>query len=124
MSASVAHLSPLDPLAPDSRGYVRDEDRWTLCIGAGISAGIVPQWEEFAQRVIQRVFGSSTQISKDHLSLDGWLQAAANRFRANGETRAHFNVILQQEFYGELLKAAKTANVAHEVFDWKRTIWA
>ncbi|MFA5265429.1 MAG: SIR2 family protein [Opitutaceae bacterium] len=111
------------PLGPDSRGHLEDTTRWTLCIGAGVSQGIVPLWEDLTIKVVNRVFDSHydktsfrAAVAASRWGLDSWIQAAANEHRRKTENRGSFSVILQQELYGDLLRLAEGDGVRRDVF--------
>ena len=83
--------NPHSVIADDEqyRGYL-PPDAWTLCLGAGVSKGIAPEWDVLAQAVVSESFGLSISrtefhslVSKSGWSLDSWIQAAANEHLAN-----------------------------------------
>jgi hypothetical protein len=95
---------------------------WTLCIGAGISTGIVPAWNELTRRVVNSVFSTSYTVeefdllvSKNGWGLDGWIQAAANEFINTGKELSEFHELLEHSLYSDLIKKANTNNVKKEV---------
>ena len=91
---------------------------WTLCVGAGISFGLVPTWEELTRRVINTSFSSSYDadqfkelIAKIRWSLDALLQGAANRLKLDGKSSEIFGDLLEKELYRDLLIEANNNKV-------------
>lgn len=110
-------MKVLDALDSKNRGHI-GYNRWTLCIGAGCSTGIVPSWPEFTRRVINSVFTESyspdafaSLVSNRGWGLDSWIQSAANFYYANGRSREEFEYLLQNTLYSDLLVAAKADNL-------------
>jgi SIR2-like domain len=105
---TVRSIESLDPKARGEIGYFR----WTLCIGSGVSYGVVPTWNELARRVINESFGASYSVADFQSlmeygwSMDGWIQAAANHHLQNGGDRKSFNDLLRRHLYSDLLAAA------------------
>lgn len=103
------------------RGHI-GSGNWTLCIGAGISRGIVPTWNELTRRVINKVFSSSYTlkefddiVSDNGWGLDGWIQAAANEHKHNGGSTEDFYILLEDFLYDDLRKKAASEGIETEV---------
>lgn len=95
------------------RGYL-PADRWTLCVGAGISRGIAPTWFDLARAVVSEIFGTtfdSDQFSKmvqdSGWSLDAWIQAAANEYVLQGNKIEKFKEIIESHLYSQIREQAK-----------------
>ena len=87
------------------KGYLSPRS-WTLCLGAGISKGIVPDWQDLAHNVVNIAFGtnlSATEFGKlvtdSAWTLDSWIQAAANKFIATGKSPSDFKDLIESELY-------------------------
>lgn len=87
------------------KGYLAPR-AWTLCIGAGVSKGIVPDWQDLAHHVVNSAYKLS--ISQDDFkkivadsgwSLDSWIQAAANKFLADGRNSDDFKSLIESQIY-------------------------
>lgn len=103
------------------RGHL-SSSAWTLCIGAGISRGIVPTWNELTRRVINAVFGSNYTLKEfDNIvaetgwGLDGWIQAAANEHQRKGKDLEGFHDLLEDALYGDLRQNARNEDLETEV---------
>jgi hypothetical protein len=91
---------------------------WCLCVGAGISVGLVPTWNELTRRVLNSALGTQldeTQfdfvIKQTKWSLDALLQAASNDLLAEGASSDEYNRLLEEALYADLLAVAKSAGV-------------
>ena len=87
--------------------------QWTLCLGAGINKGILPDWSDLTLNVINKVykFGWNKATFENHnksigFSYDGWIQACLNKHIADGHKIEAFHSILENEIYGDLLLKA------------------
>lgn len=98
---------------PKYRGILRGAD-WSLCVGAGLSTGLVPQWEDLTRAVFSRATGMT--INQEQFKqmagtvgwgLDAWLQAGLNEFIVRGGSRAAFTTYIAEELYSELLAKAQ-----------------
>lgn len=103
------------------RGHI-SSGNWTLCVGAGISRGIVPTWNELTRRVVNKVFSANYTLDKfdDIVSnagwgLDGWIQAAANEYILAGNSIEEFYFLLENALYGDLREKAKLENIEDQV---------
>jgi hypothetical protein len=92
---------------------------WTLCLGAGICKGILPDWFDLTNRLVNRCFGytwDSREFKKQSdqigFSMDSWIQGCLNQhiIAAKG-TILSFNEILEEELYSNLLDKATTYNL-------------
>lgn len=107
-------------------------NRWTLCLGAGASFGVVPKWNELTLRIVNKVFGTAyTQIEFDVFTsqmgwgLDGWIQAAANHYQFNGHDMAEFHTLLEDALYQDLRAKAIAVGIEDELFEalrWPRNV--
>ena len=98
-------LKPVLCLDQKFRGYFAD-NAWTLVVGAGISKGIVPDWQDLAIAVVRHAYGtalSDQEIKKvfadSGWSMDSWIQAAANAFVATGNSLELFKDVLEEQIY-------------------------
>lgn len=94
------------------KGYLAPH-AWTLCLGAGISKGIVPDWHALTHNVVNVAF--DTNLSQDEFSntvresgwsLDSWIQAAANKYTATGKDSAEFKKLIEVELYSTIRNKA------------------
>lgn len=106
---------------PKYRGQL-GSGQWTLCVGAGISRGIVPTWNELTRRVVNAVFSSNYNLSEfDKLvsqtgwGLDAWIQAAANQHKEKGGKPDEFHDLLENALYEDLRKKAISEGLEKEV---------
>ena len=95
------------------RGYLPAE-RWTLCLGAGISRGIAPTWVDLAKAVVSKVFGAtfdsdtfSKLVQESGRSLDAWIQAAANEYVLRGNKLEEFKDVIESHLYSQIRERAK-----------------
>lgn len=96
--------------------------RWSLCIGAGISFGIVPTWFDLTYLVYNRCF--NTTHSKDEFeklvndsgwSLDSWLQCCQNQYFLEGKSDNDFAELLKEIMYSDLLQRASNYSLKKEL---------
>lgn len=115
--------SPHPVIAIDSkfRGYLPARN-WTLCVGAGVSKGIAPEWGELAYEVVAETFGTNiTQQEFDQMcaesgwTLDSWIQAAANRHISAGKSAASFKDLIESKLYSRIRSAARGMGVEREL---------
>jgi hypothetical protein len=106
-----------DALDNSYRGVLSGQ-RYTICVGAGISIGLVPNWFELTRRVVNAAFGTAYDPAKFReimtavgWSLDGWIQAAANYFVLLGRPATEFDSLIESVIYSDLRSKAKSANV-------------
>ncbi|WP_158146686.1 SIR2 family protein [Vibrio fluvialis] len=86
---------------------------WTLCLGAGISRGLVPMWQELAREVINRAFKVSLSevefesiVASAGWSLEAWIQAAENHIGASNAANDTLDRILEEVIYSDILAKA------------------
>lgn len=98
---------------PKFKGYLT-ENSWTLCLGAGISKGIVPDWQELANNVCNAAFKTiltpnqfGKLVGESGWTLDSWIQAAANKFSADGRKPEEFKELIESELYSVLRSKAR-----------------
>lgn len=98
---------------PKFRGYL-GSNAWTLVVGAGISKGIVPDWQELAVDVVREAYDAS--LSKEDVqllfkdsgwSMDSWIQAAANVYLSSGKPLDEFKHLLEKMIYSVVRDKAK-----------------
>lgn len=99
-----------------------NNNNWTLCLGAGICAGILPNWMELTRNVTNEVFGytwdwKEFKVKTDEVgfSLDSWLQSALNRTIQNGKTIDDFNLILEKHLYEKLIQKAESYGLGEAI---------
>ncbi|VVV00452.1 MULTISPECIES: SIR2 family protein [Mesonia] len=91
-----------------------DNTNWTLCLGAGICKGILPDWFDLTRNVVNEIFNFNwsendfkENIDKIGFSLDSWLQAALNKNLKDGNTIDDFNFILEKNLYQNIIRKAE-----------------
>lgn len=99
------------------KGYLRGQG-WCLCVGAGISKGMVPDWQQVTLRLLNKSFSASMTESEFEIlrgqtswTLDSWIQTALNNFLQNSKTLEDFNDLLEEILYEDLLNAASKQNL-------------
>lgn len=90
------------------KGYLAPH-AWTLCLGAGISKGIVPDWQSLAHKVVNEAFGTNlteveflSTVAESGWTLDSWIQAAANKYHADKKTPSEFKSLIESELYSTI----------------------
>ena len=85
------------------RGLLANQP-WSLCVGAGISFGMIPTWQDLTREVLNEVF--ETKYDEDEFkqltdstrwSLDSLLQGAANYLNLKGRPEGEFANVLEKE---------------------------
>lgn len=115
--------NPHPVLAMDEkfRGYLPPRN-WTLCVGAGVSKGIAPEWSELAYEVVAETFRSG--ISRNEFNqlctesgwtLDSWIQAAANRHTSAGKSAASFRDLIESKLYSKIRNVARGMGIDREL---------
>lgn len=106
-------LRELNATAKNFRGSL-GSGKWTLCVGAGISRGIVPTWDELTRRLVNDTFSASFShaefrghCSEIGWSLDSWIQACANHYLLGGRTLNDFYDLIEEHIYSDLRAGAK-----------------
>jgi hypothetical protein len=104
---------PVLALDPKYRGYL-PASAWTLCVGAGISRNIAPDWGDLAYEVVSASIDPNlARVEFDALvkesgwSLDSWIQAAANKHIADGKSAASFKDLIESKLYSKIRQAAQ-----------------
>lgn len=97
---------------PKFRGYL-SSNAWTLCLGAGISKGIAPDWLDLAHQVINEAYSAKVSfadfdlmVKKSGWTLDSWIQAAANEFHLQSRSPDEFKELIESILYSTIRKAA------------------
>jgi len=110
-------IVPVEATSSKFRGCIAP-GRWTLCLGAGLSRGIVPTWFDLTLDIVNATFGSKYDrttfenfVANSGWSLDAWIQAAANEFLATGRKLEDFNNLLESLLYQQLRNAASGAPI-------------
>lgn len=95
------------------RGYL-PAYAWTLCVGAGVSRGIAPEWSELTKAVVRETYGSRLSdsdvedlIEKTGWPFDSWIQAAANEHLLQGKSAESFNDLIESILYSKLRAKAR-----------------
>ncbi|MDW3194996.1 MAG: SIR2 family protein [Cytophagales bacterium] len=95
---------------------------WSLCLGAGICKGILPDWLELTKNVTNEIFGTSwnhddfkVKSEEVGFSLDSWLQAGLNRLIQKSKTIDEFNLILERYLYGDLIRLAESFGLGEAI---------
>lgn len=107
----------LNATAANFRGNLAS-GKWTLCIGAGVSRGIVPTWDELTRRLVNDTFATSfseaefkAECSDVGWSLDSWIQACANHYLLTGRTLGNFYELIETHLYSDLRDKARTHGI-------------
>ncbi len=87
---------------------------WCLCIGAGVSKGLIPDWNDLAKRILRKSFNlqlrdhqfSSLRALTDW-GLDSWIQTSLNKYVHEGKSLEDFYQLLEETLYEDLLTSAK-----------------
>ncbi len=86
---------------------------WTLCVGAGICSGIMPNWDDLACQVLSRtLFPGMTPSSFQALRKDfpwpaeAWIQVAYNSHIANSNSHEEFHRVLSDAIYSSIFSEA------------------
>jgi hypothetical protein len=108
---------PFDGLDTKYRGNL-STSAWSLCVGAGVSFGLVPTWQELTRRVVNEAFGTTYNdagfeelVKSTRWSLDALLQGAANKLALQGKSEAVFGELLEAGLYSDLLRQAKSGGL-------------
>lgn len=101
-----------DGLDERYRGFI-NSNKWSLCLGAGICTGILPNWEDLTCRVLKKCVKSNLSLKKikeifklTGWGLDAWLQSALNKFIINKKTLDDFIDVVEEELYSSIYKKA------------------
>lgn len=103
-------------------GGIIGNNSWSLCIGAGISFGMVPTWIELARRVFNKTYGLMYDINdfkslvdNTGFSLDSWFQNCLNYVVESGKPEDFFYNCLKEELYNDILVKANNAGLEFEL---------
>jgi hypothetical protein len=117
-------IETLDLTESKFENYLKSftQQNWTLCVGAGICKGILPDWYNLTHSLVNKCFNKTwtavefEKASKEvGFSLDSWIQGCANKMISNGKTIEEFNKILEQELYEPLLLEADKENLRNDI---------
>jgi hypothetical protein len=112
LSSTKGVLKPVLANDPKFRGYL-SANRYTLCLGAGISRGIAPDWQSLTHDLMSMAFNENVpKATFDGLldlgwSLDGLIQAAANEFKRRGKTNADVTEAIESCLYANIRDKAR-----------------
>lgn len=103
------------------RGFF-GRSRWSLCVGAGISSGIVPTWFDLTYLVYKECFNKvvskidfSKMVEQSGWSLDSWLQHSLNHMLLQNKNEKDFADILKNILYKDLIERANKWNLKDEL---------
>lgn len=112
-----------DVIAVDKRfrGYLLP-NHWTLCVGAGISKGIAPEWFSFTFRLIEAIYKNgitepqfSQMVRDSGWTLDSWIQSAANKYFFEGGSSAGFKDIVETFLYSTILEKSRGLGIKKHI---------
>lgn len=93
--------------------FRKSSQEWTLCLGAGVNKGILPDWSDLTLNMINKVFkfGWNKTEFENHnknigFSYDSWIQTCLNKQIQNGSAIESFHNLLENELYSDLLAKA------------------
>jgi hypothetical protein len=93
------------------RGYLKG-GAWTLCIGAGVCADVLPAWSALTRDILTQALNANinsaqfSAITNAGWGFDALMQAALNGWLARGGTPETFSSVVEHALYDQLLKAA------------------
>jgi hypothetical protein len=108
---------PFDATDPSRRNLLKAGE-WSICIGAGMSNSLTPDWNTISQQMLSNAYGKP--VDKDEIellrknlgwSLDSLLQHALNTYQLSGRTLENFNDDLAVELYRTVLSAASADGI-------------
>lgn len=94
---------------------------WSLCVGAGLNRGLLPDWRELTVRILNTCGGwklnpsDFEKLNKYAWGYDAWLQTALNVMLKDGKQLEDYYTLLENEIYGDLLKKAENCNLKTEL---------
>lgn len=110
-------IKELDAVSAKFRGHL-GSGKWTLCVGAGLSRGIVPTWQELTRRLVNETFSTGFAedafqkiVSDSAWSLDSWIQSCANHYQLNGRTTSEFFDLIEKHLYSDLREKGRKAGL-------------
>lgn len=108
---------PFDGLDKRYRGNL-STSAWSLCVGAGVSVGLVPTWQELTRRVVNQAFGTTyddagfeKMVKSTRWSLDALLQGAANKLTLLGKAETVFGELLEEGLYSDLFNQVRSSGL-------------
>lgn len=114
--ALVSH-KPFNGLDGRHRGQLAAK-AWSLCVGAGVSFGLVPTWQELTRRAVNVAFeteyddaGFDALVKETRWSLDALLQGAASKLTLTGKSEDAFGEILEAGLYDDLMSQAESVGL-------------
>lgn len=103
------------------RGFL-GRSRWSLCVGAGISSGIVPTWFDLTYLAYKECFKIdiskiefSKKVEQSGWSLDSWLQQSLNHMLLQDKSEKDFADILKNILYKDIIARAKKRNLKDDL---------
>ena len=119
----VSKNKPFSGLDKRYRGNIASTN-YSLCVGAGISFGLVPTWQELTRLILNEVFSTSydpkgfqSLVDSTRWSLDALLQGAANQLILDGQPIEKFEELLEKHLYSTILNHAKKYGVEKELIE-------
>ena len=110
-------VKQLDATHQKFRGH-SGSGKWTLCVGAGLSRGIVPTWLELTRRLVNETFGTGLSeddfkniVSESAWSLDSWIQSCANHYQLTGRATSEFFDLIEKHLYSDLRTRCRSAGL-------------
>lgn len=107
-----------EALDPEFRGVLRRGNSWSLCVGAGITLGMLPSWRNLAREVLIHALGVSLSDAEfvDYVNtsgwhFDAWMQTAFNGLQRRGRDEAAFAQLLEDVIYAQLRSKARAAGL-------------
>lgn len=101
------------------KGILKTGKPYTLCLGAGICYGIMPDWKQLTYEILKDTINPSlTNVEFDSLlqnlgwSLDSILQSSLNYVVDNGGDIEKFNELIQQKLYNKITENADKYGLA------------
>lgn len=100
------------------RGTIGGNKGWTLCVGAGISTGIIPIWSDLTRNLVNKTF--KEKYSQENFialtkelgwGLDSILQSCANEILVKGDDIDKFNEYLEECLYKDVLDKIDQVNL-------------
>lgn len=109
---------------PKFQNYLRSfsQQDWTLCIGAGVCKGILPDWYSLTHSLVNKCFNKSWSVAEFEaaskevgFSLDSWIQGCANKIISEDKTIDDFYGMLEDELYSTLLDKADKVGIKDDL---------
>lgn len=116
-------VATFNALDPSFKSVLRSASRWTLCIGAGVSIGLLPSWFDLSKAVIESALGVTfspvefkSLVDERGWAFDAWIQAAMNAYTASGKSEAEFTTLVETALYAPLRADAQRFGVEEQLF--------